>query len=147
VEVGAAARLTQFKNFGEKGTLGQLAARQMECTQAIYQLLSTIDMLNPDGAVLPGTIPRGNGTTGWAANEAPRGTLIHIAQVRDQKVTHFKMAVPTTWNMPTAGMALVGAPWQLAEFIIRGYDPCLSCASHMIVLDADHRVIAGKLIC
>jgi coenzyme F420 hydrogenase subunit alpha len=146
VEVGAAARLTQFKNFGERGTLGQLAARQMECTQAISQLLSTIDMLNPDGAVLSGTIPRGDGSTGWAANEAPRGTLVHIAQVRDQKVTHFRMAVPTAWNLPTAGMALTGSPWQLAEFIIRGYDPCISCASHMIVIDADHRVIAERLL-
>jgi coenzyme F420 hydrogenase subunit alpha len=146
VEVGAAARLTRFKNFGERGTLGQLIARQMECTQAIYELLDTIDRLNPGGDVLSSTIPSGDSKTGWAANEAPRGTLIHIAQVRDRKVRYFKMAVPTTWNMPTAGMALKGAPWQLAEFIIRGYDPCLSCASHMIVVNPDQRVIADKLL-
>ena len=144
VEVGAQARLTRFKNFGEKGTIGQLLARQMECTQAVAELISAIDRLDPAGKVLSGTIPSGDGSTGWATNEAPRGTLVHIAQVRDRKVRRFRMAVPTTWNMPTAGMALSGAPWQLAELIIRGYDPCISCASHLIVINPDNRVIAEK---
>jgi coenzyme F420 hydrogenase subunit alpha len=144
VEVGAQARLTRFKNFGEKGTIGQLIARQMECTEAVYELISAIDRLDPAGEVLSGNIPPGDGKTGWVANEAPRGTLIHIAQVKDRKVRNFRMAVPTTWNMPTAGLGLSGAPWQLAEFIIRGYDPCISCASHMIVVGPDHRVLAEK---
>ena len=146
VEVGAAARLTMFRNFGERGTIGQLVARQMECTQAVYELLNCIDQLDPAGPVLAGPIPSGAGTTGWAANEAPRGTLVHIAQVRNNRVQHFAMAVPTTWNMPTAGKALAGSPWQLAEFIIRGYDPCISCATHMIVVDADRRIVAEKVI-
>ena len=146
VEVGAAARLTRFRNFGERGTIGQLVARQMECMQAVYELLTAIDELDPAGAVLSGTIPSGDGTTGWAANEAPRGTLVHIVQVKNRHVQRFRMAVPTTWNMPTAGRALAGSPWQLAEFIIRGYDPCISCATHMIVRDTDNQVIAEKLL-
>jgi coenzyme F420 hydrogenase subunit alpha len=146
VEVGAAARLTRFLTFGERGTIGQLVARQMECVQAVYELRSFIDQLDTAGSVLTGTIPRGDGTSGWAVNEAPRGTLVHIARVRNQRVEHYAMAVPTTWNMPTAGMALAGSPWQLAEFIIRGYDPCLSCATHMIVLDAESRIVADRLI-
>jgi len=146
VEVGAAARLMRFRQFGEKGTIGQLIARQMECTQAVYELLDCIDAHDPAGAVLSHTISSGNGTTGWATNEAPRGTLVHMARVKDHKVQDYRMAVPTTWNIPTAGRALAGSPWQLAEFIIRGYDPCLSCASHMIVLDPEGRTIADKLI-
>jgi coenzyme F420 hydrogenase subunit alpha len=146
VEVGAAARLTRFRNFGERGTIGQLVARQMECMQAVYELLTAIDELDPAGAVLSGTIPSGDGRTGWAANEAPRGTLVHIVQVKNRHVQRFRMAVPTTWNMPTAGRALAGSPWQLAEFIIRGYDPCISCATHMVVLDTEQRVIADRLL-
>ncbi len=130
VEVGAAARLRRFKNFDEKGTIGQLVARQMECLQAAAELEDCIDRLNPYGAVLAGAIPPGNGAPGWAANEAPRGTLVHVVRVKDRKVRSFKMLVPTSWNMPTAGLALAGSPWQLAEFIVRGYDPCISCASH-----------------
>jgi coenzyme F420 hydrogenase subunit alpha len=143
-EVGAAARLTRFHNFGERGTIGQLVARQMEYTQAVYELTDCIDRLDPAGKVLADTIPHGNGTLGWAVNEAPRGSLAHIVRVKNRKVVHFRMAVPTAWNMPVAMMALKGAPWQLAEFIIRGYDPCVSCATHMIVVDADHRIVAQR---
>jgi len=112
----------------------------------VYELLDCIDMLDPAGAVLTGSIPSGDGTTGWVTNEAPRGTLVHIARVKDRKVHGYRMAVPTTWNMPTAGLALAGSPWQLAEFIIRGYDPCLSCASHMIVVTPEGRVVDDKLL-
>jgi coenzyme F420 hydrogenase subunit alpha len=55
VEVGAQARLARFKNFGEKGTVGQLIARQLECTQAVYELITAIDRLDPAGKVLSGT--------------------------------------------------------------------------------------------
>lgn len=146
VEVGAIARLIRFGNFDGRGTIGQLIARQMECTQAAYELLDSIDRLDPDGPVLQGTLPSGNGALGWAANEAPRGTLVHIACVRDRKLTQFRMAVPTTWNMPTAGLALAGSPWQLAEFIVRGYDPCISCATHLIVADPGGRIVANRVL-
>jgi coenzyme F420 hydrogenase subunit alpha len=146
VEVGAAARLTRFRHFGEKGTIGQLIARQMECTQAVYELLDCIDQLNTSGAVLADIIPPGDGSLGWATNEAPRGTLVHIATVKDCKVHRFRMAVPTTWNMPTAGMALAGSPWQLAEFIIRGYDPCISCASHILVVNPEGGIVADRIL-
>ena len=56
------------------------------------------------------------------------------------------MLVPTTWNFATCSAALKGAPWQLAEVIVRGYDPCVSCATHMIVIDEDKKVVAQKLI-
>jgi coenzyme F420 hydrogenase subunit alpha len=146
VEVGAAARQTRFRNFGERGTIGQLVARQMEYLQALYELLTVIDRLDPAGMVVSGTIPSGDGTLGWAVNEAPRGTLVHIVRVRNRRVVQFRMAVPTAWNMPVGGMALAGAPWQLAEFIIRGYDPCISCATHMVVVDANHRIVADTVI-
>jgi coenzyme F420 hydrogenase subunit alpha len=29
---------------------------------------------------------------------------------------------------------------------MRGYDPCVSCATHMIVIDEDKRLVAQKLI-
>mgnify|MGYP001582024635 FL=1 len=56
------------------------------------------------------------------------------------------MLVPTTWNFPTCSRALTGAPWELAEVVVRAYDPCVSCATHMIVLDEDNRLVAQKLL-
>ena len=146
VEVGPRARMSVFKNFTEKGTIGQQVARNMEFMDDVYQMLTHIDAVNPKGKVLADHIPCGDGTLGWAANEAPRGTDVHLAKVKDTKVQYFSMLVPTTWNFPTASRALVGAPWQLAEVVIRGYDPCVSCATHMIVIDDEKRIVAQKLI-
>ncbi len=146
VEVGPRARLVQFKNFDEKGTIGQQVARQMEFTDCLYAMLNALDALDTSGKVLADEIPQGDGSFGWAANEAPRGTDIHLTKVKDGRVQWYSLLVPTTWNFPTCSRALEGAPWQLAEVIVRGYDPCVSCATHMIVVDEDKRIVAQKLI-
>jgi coenzyme F420 hydrogenase subunit alpha len=146
VEVGPRARLVVHKNFDEKGTVGQNVAREMEYQDSFYEMLDCIDALNPDGKVLADYVPQGDGSLGWAANEAPRGTDVHFARVKNWKVQYFSMLVPTTWNFATCSAALTGAPWQLAEVVMRGYDPCVSCATHMIVIDEDNRLVAQKLI-
>jgi coenzyme F420 hydrogenase subunit alpha len=71
---------------------------------------------------------------------------VHLTRVKDGRVQWYEMLVPTTWNFPTCSRALTGAPWQLAELVVRGYDPCVSCATHMIVVDDDNRIVAQKLI-
>jgi coenzyme F420 hydrogenase subunit alpha len=71
---------------------------------------------------------------------------VHLAKVKDGRVLYYEMLVPTTWNFPTCSRALAGAPWQVAEMVVRGYDPCVSCATHMIVIDEDQRIVAQKLI-
>ncbi len=146
VEVGPRARLVKYKNFDEKGTIGQQVARQMEFQDSLYKMIDCIDQLNPNGKVVADYIPDGDGSLGWAANEAPRGTDVHIARVKDWKVQYYSLLVPTTWNFATCSKALEGAPWQLTEVIMRGYDPCVSCATHMIVVDEDKKIIAQKLI-
>jgi coenzyme F420 hydrogenase subunit alpha len=146
VEVGPRARLVTFKNFDEKGTVGQHVARQMEYPDSLYQIITALDEYNPAGKVVADHIPQGDGSMGWAANEAPRGTDVHLTKVKDGKVLWYSMLVPTTWNFPTCSAALTGAPWQLAEMVVRAYDPCVSCATHMIVIDEDNRIVAQKLI-
>jgi coenzyme F420 hydrogenase subunit alpha len=146
VEVGPRARLATFKNYDEKGTVGQNIAREMEYQDCLYEMIDCLDELNTAGKVVADYIPDGDGSLGWATNEAPRGCDAHIARVKDWKVQYFSMLVPTTWNFATCSAALRGAPWQLAEVIMRGYDPCVSCATHMIVLDEENKVVAQKLI-
>jgi coenzyme F420 hydrogenase subunit alpha len=146
VEVGPRARLVTFKNFDHKGTWGQHIARQLEYTDSLYSMINALDDYNPSGKVLADHIPQGDGSMGWAANEAPRGTDVHLAKVKDGRVLWYELLVPTTWNFPTCSRALTGAPWQVAEMVVRGYDPCVSCATHMIVIDEDKRIVAQKLI-
>ncbi len=146
VEVGPRARLVQFKNYDEKGAIGLQIARQMEYEECLYGIMEACDALDTSASVLADEIPQGDGSLGWAANEAPRGCDVHLTKVKDGKVRWFSMLVPTTWNFPTCSRALVGAPWELAEVIVRAYDPCVSCATHMLVVDESKRIVAQKLL-
>lgn len=147
VEVGPRARMVKFGNYNQKGAMGLQIARQLEYPGTIYTMLDALDQLNCNGAVLADEIPQGTGEVlGWNANEAPRGTDVHLAKVKDGRVTEYTLLVPTTWNFPTMSRALVGAPWQLAEVVMRAYDPCVSCATHMLVIDENNRIVAEKLI-
>ncbi|MDD1708702.1 MAG: nickel-dependent hydrogenase large subunit, partial [Methanoregulaceae archaeon] len=134
------------KNFDKKGAMGQSIAREMEYPDCLYTMLDALDALDCNGSVLADEIPQGDGSLGWNANEAPRGTDVHLARVKDGRVQMYNLLVPTTWNFPTCSRALAGAPWQVAEMVVRGYDPCVSCATHMIVIDEDKRIVAQKLI-
>lgn len=79
--------------------------------------------------------------------EAPRGTLIHHYKINDKGlITQANFIVPTTENNPVIEQDLTryaeksvtklyngdaDALWRL-EALIRAYDPCISCATHMI---------------
>jgi len=118
----------------------------MEYPDCCYTILKCLDDLDTSGKVLADHIPQGGRIYGWAANEAPRGTDVHLARVKDGRVLWYEMLVPTTWNLPTCSRALTGAPWQIAEMVVRAYDPCVSCATHMIVLDEENKIVAQKLL-
>jgi coenzyme F420 hydrogenase subunit alpha len=146
VEVGPRARQVIFKNYDRKGAIGLQIARQMELPGCLYTMIEACDALNCNGSVLADEIPQGDGSLGWNANEAPRGCDVHLARVKDGKVQEYTLLVPTTWNFPTCSRALEGAPWQLAEVIMRAYDPCVSCATHMLVVDESKKIVAQKLV-
>jgi len=146
IEVGPRARLSIFRNYDHKGAMGLQIARQMEYPDCLYSMIEAVDALDTSGSVLADEIPQGDGSLGWCANEAPRGTDVHLAKVKDGKVAWYSLLVPTTWNFPTCSRALEGAPWQLAEVIVRAYDPCVSCATHMLVVDESKKVVAQKLV-
>jgi len=146
VETGPRARLAMYKNFDRKGAMGCQIARQMEYMDCFYATLEALDALDCSGSVMVDEVPQGDGSLGWASNEAPRGTDVHLAKVKNGRVQWYSLLVPTTWNFPTVSRALEGAPWQLAEVIVRAYDPCVSCATHMMVVDESKRVVAQKLI-
>ncbi|TYO96633.1 hydrogenase large subunit [Geothermobacter ehrlichii] len=84
---------------------------------------------------------------GMGLHEAPRGALGHWIRVEDGKVTNYQAVVPTTWNAGPVDakgqpgpieQSLIGTrvrdernPFELVR-IVRAYDPCLSCAVHVV---------------
>jgi coenzyme F420 hydrogenase subunit alpha len=78
----------------------------------------------------------GTDKLGVGVIEGPRGTNIHTVKISpDGYISDYRAIVPTTWNIPTMGIATEGFHHKYGPHIIRAYDPCLSCATHMIVKD------------
>ena len=85
-----------------------------------------------------------------ATTDAMRGALLHSARIVDEQVERYNIITPTVWNFSPKDQygqrgpvetALVGTaiprPDMLGTIlgrIVRSYDPCISCATH--VLDA-----------
>lgn len=78
--------------------------------------------------------------------EAPRGALSHWCVIKNGKLDNYQCIVPTTWNAcPRDDSAGHGA-YELAMMdtkvkvpdkpleilkVIRSFDPCMACATHM----------------
>ena len=126
--------------------LGRHAARAIECKLVAEQLKSWVLQLQPGQ---PGCqdYPLNVTSRGMGLHEAPRGALGHWVVVEDGKVKNYQAVVPTTWNAgPMDGQgqpgpieqAMIGTkvndkhnPFELVR-IVRSYDPCLSCAVHVV---------------
>lgn len=85
--------------------------------------------------------------TGVGLTDAMRGVLGHWLEYRQNKVTNYQILTPTTWNFSPRDsrgvrgpveQALIGTPVtdgdNLIEAgrVIRSFDPCFTCAVHML---------------
>ncbi len=85
--------------------------------------------------------------SGIGLTEAPRGALGHWVNISDSKISNYQVITPTCWNaspMDSSGVngpmeqALIGTPVHdpnrpvEALRVIHSYDPCLSCAVHVM---------------
>ncbi|MCE5213965.1 MAG: coenzyme F420 hydrogenase subunit alpha [Methanobacterium sp.] len=147
VEVGPRARMVEFQGFKEKGVVAQHVARALEMKSALSKAIDILAELDTSAPVMADYDIRGTNKLGVGAIEGPRGMDIHMAQVNNGKTQFYSCLVPTTWNIPTMGPATEGFHHEFGPHVIRAYDPCLSCATHMIVVDdEDRRVIKNEMI-
>ena len=90
------------------------------------------------------SIPDGEGA---GMIQAARGALGHWVKVQDEKIAHYQIITPTSWNgspRDEHGVrgaweeALIGTPIQdiknpvEAGHVVRSFDPCLVCAVHCL---------------
>lgn len=147
VETGPRARLDKFAGYKEKGVEAQHLARAREMKTYLSRAIAILDELDTSAPTLADFDPRGTGKLGIGVVEAPRGTDIHMAQVKDGKTQFYSALVPTTWNIPTMGPATEGFHHEWGPHVIRAYDPCLSCATHvMVVDDEDKSVVKNEMV-
>ncbi|PDO86251.1 hydrogenase 2 large subunit [Kosakonia pseudosacchari] len=105
-------------------------------------------------------IPTSGEFKGVGFLEAPRGMLSHWIVIKDGKIDNYQAVVPSTWNAgprnfnDDAGpyeLSLVGTPiadpQKPLEVVrtVHSFDPCMSCAVH--VVDADgNDVVSVKVL-
>lgn len=83
----------------------------------------------------------------YGLTEAPRGALGHWLEISNRKISHYQIVTPTCWNASPRDSqrlhgpieeALIGTPVKnISEpvevlRVIHSFDPCLSCAVHII---------------
>ena len=147
VEVGPRARAAVFGGFKEEGVVAQHVARAYEMKTALSRAIAILDDLDTSAPAMADFDVTGTNKLGIGAIEGPRGLDVHMAQVANGKTQFYSALVPTTWNIPTMGPATEGFHHEFGPHVIRAYDPCLSCATHVIVVDdEDSSVIKNEMV-
>jgi sulfhydrogenase subunit alpha len=128
-----------------KITLAQI----VECSHFTEQAISIIENLleegiHPENPLSP---PRLSGD-GVGSCEAPRGTLYHHYAIEDGLIVEANCIIPTAQNLANieADMREL-VPQRMnhpldqtqleLEMLVRAYDPCISCSTHMLELRLD----------
>ena len=147
VETGPRARMEKFSGFKDKGVVAQHLARAQEMLKNYDACMEALDAIDPAASARADYDPRGTGELGFGIIEGPRGTNAHMAKVVDGKTAFYSAIVPTTWNIPTMGPATEGFHHEFGPHVIRAYDPCLSCATHvMVVDDEDKSILKNEMV-
>jgi len=125
-----------------KNTLAQI----VECMHCIEESISFIDVLlergiREDEEQAPVTVRAGRGV---GAVEAPRGTLFHEYHYDENgRCTKVNQVIPTGQNLANLEADLRAFASTLSngdvdyvtrqlEMLVRSYDPCISCSTHLI---------------
>jgi coenzyme F420 hydrogenase subunit alpha len=145
VEVGPVARLSKYRKLREKGTMALDRARLEEITIRRDRAVQILEELDTRARTLNAPVTTGTGKLGIGVNEAPRGTNVHMVKVEDGRIAWYKAMPATMWNMPVIGRATEGFHHKWAQWVMRSYDPCISCATHVIVLH-EGEIIERRII-
>ncbi|MFH0995559.1 MAG: nickel-dependent hydrogenase large subunit [Pseudomonadota bacterium] len=122
------------------------AARAQEALKVAVAMQEWLNILAPGEMSYDKVFDQHSGV-GIGMSEAPRGALGHWVKIVSGKISQYQIITPTCWNAsPRDGMnvpgpmeqALIGTPVKdpaqpiEALRVIHAFDPCLSCAVHVM---------------
>jgi hydrogenase large subunit len=147
VEVGPLARMIISGNYENKvSMMDRTIARVLETKKVIEiieELLERVAFEDVGQSVYE--IPENAKGSGFV--DTTRGALAHWTSIENKKISNYNIITPSAWNCsPTDStgvrgvieQALIGTeiqnPQQPVEIgrIVRSFDPCISCATHVI---------------
>ena len=133
-------------------------ARAYETLKVAQAALSWVNDLSINGAVSTNaSVP--NTATAIGLTEAPRGALGHWLQITGGKISRYQIVTPTCWNASPRDdsgrrgpieKALIGTPVQDLDQpievvrVIHSFDPCLSCAVHVMRPEEGRKIFSLK---
>ncbi|MHC4387067.1 MAG: nickel-dependent hydrogenase large subunit [Planctomycetota bacterium] len=146
-EVGPLARMWVNGDYTEGiSVLDRLAARVLEAKKVADAMDAWLNEIELEAPVYTyGDTP--SESWGIGLTEAPRGALGHWIDIKNAKIDRYQVVTPTNWNasprddfeqLGPIEQALIGTP--VADLtkpievlrVIHSFDPCLSCAVHML---------------
>jgi len=132
VEAGPRARMKTYREFRDDSLYGIHLARVMDVELAILRLGEILDEINMNEAFRVKNMNFGPGR-GVGVYEAPRGTLIHYLELGEEgRVVSSRIIVPTMFNIPVMEGMAKGLSVKAAEAVMRLYDPCIPCTTHVV---------------
>ena len=147
-ETGALARMWVTGDYRRGvSVMDRHLARAREALKVALAMGQWLDQLAEGQPVHNPQAARTDGN-GLGLTEAPRGALGHWVQVKSGKIAFYQVVTPTCWNAsPRDGkgvpgpmeQALIGTPVAdpqrpiEALRVIHSFDPCLSCAVHVMM--------------
>lgn len=149
-EVGPLAR--QWLSGGYRNgisTMDRTIARVLEAKKITEVMSNLLENLVPGVSVQKEySIPET--AVGSGLIDTTRGALGHWLKINNSLISFYQIITPSAWNLSTRGkntlngtaeQALIGTPIQDVENpvelgrIIRSFDPCISCATHVYSKD------------
>ncbi len=119
-------------------------AQVVECVQATYDAIEYIDRLVDMGLQEEDLTVEVKAGRGVGAAEVPRGTLYHDYTVDDEgTIVDCNLIIPTGQNLNNIEHDMRALVPQILdkpqeeialtlEMLVRAYDPCISCATHLL---------------
>jgi len=155
-EAGPLARMWMTGDY-QRGisVMDRHMARALEAAKIVRAMSGWLDELTPGQMVYDDTFDQYSGF-GVGLSEAPRGALGHWVEITQGKISHYQVITPTCWNTSPRDdqdvpgpmeQALIGTPIENPDQpvealrIIHAYDPCLSCAVHIMRPDKKPMVV------
>ncbi|GAB4273313.1 MAG: periplasmic [NiFeSe] hydrogenase large subunit [Deferrisomatales bacterium] len=146
-EVGPLARMWVNGDYSRGiSVMDRHAARAYETAKVAAAMVDWLDQLDLAAPVYDGNYDPDVGE-GVGLTEAPRGALGHWVRLSGGKIDHYQVITPTCWNASPRDdrgvpgpmeQALIGTPILDPERpiealrVIHSFDPCLSCAVHVM---------------